>query len=99
MKTRLAAAFEDARLESPERALWSAVIEQALMDQNSINEKVKDAARRWLRSNQTHPGSFAWCADMLGLNCGAVRKALSEKHSKRIYSIGRVHTGEPRASL
>ena len=70
----------------PERALWAAVLFQALHDLMGICLRTRrlDAprlqyeAREWFVSPTREVGSFLWIAALLGLDSSAVRRRVAE---------------------
>lgn len=75
----------------PERALWYAVIEQAIEDyhkdplvnkdkhKQSEIKRIKDNAAFWLfRSKEIRIGGLAWICEVLGLSIEYIRKRASE---------------------
>lgn len=67
---------EDAMLTDigiPERALWAAVLAQAVRDLSLQSPKaearrVRKQARRWFEGTGRGPGSFTWCCEWLGVS-------------------------------
>lgn len=55
-----------------ERGLWTAVLAQALHDLAG-KELTAAAARLWIESGASYPGSFSWICGQLELDDGAVR--------------------------
>ena len=64
-----------APLDTPERSLWRAVLEDAVAA-SSVPDEAGCAARRWFRGGGRGVGSFAFVAAHLGLDCGALLLAL-----------------------
>ena len=69
--------MEVVRKAIPEVNLWVAVIDQAIEDLRSPNRR--EAAIRWLVSDERRPASFRWACDHLDLNpnTGACRHTQS----------------------
>jgi hypothetical protein len=73
----------DPLAQSPEVRLWRAQIYCAI-DDLLHNDWRRVDARRWIRSDKQHIGSFRWVCHTLDLDCSAVRRSLtSEKLSSR----------------
>ena len=72
---------EEHQDDLPERALWIEVLNAALCDLHSRDKARRAAVKRWFRFDQIQPGLFPWVAEALGMDPGAVRKALH--HSGR----------------
>ena len=63
---------------TPERALWCAVIEQALADLQKPNEA--NAAAGWIFTSSPEVGSFDYACAVCGINANAVRAFLGQGH-------------------
>lgn len=61
--------------------LWSAVVRLAAADAiGEIRLNRRGPALQWFLSGDTHPSSFLWCCDILGIHAERVRSALRRKH-------------------
>jgi hypothetical protein len=72
--------------ESPERALWAAILERALLD---VRGNVKPTGREdriglqseaveWLNSSSIEPGSFRFCCEVLDLSPAAILESVAQ---------------------
>ena len=58
---------------SPEKLLWSTVLELALTDLESADGATKRRTRAWVTSRRRDIGSFWWVCEILGFDPQAVR--------------------------
>ena len=61
---------------TPEAALWSAIMSQALKDALSLERGLRQSARAWLLTTERYEGSARWACDMLDIPWHAVEKLL-----------------------
>jgi hypothetical protein len=64
------------------RALWAAVLVAAIKDLDERYPAVREAAKVWIYSNDTHPQSFRWACDMLGIDSGALQTAAMTREGR-----------------
>ena len=70
-------------LDLPERSLWVASSELALLYDARRKDFVGENARRWIESDDTGIGSFRWICELLALDPDAVRSALTPPQTNR----------------
>lgn len=74
-----------ATISTPETALWSAVVLQAIKDMDSPIAIDRAQAMGWLDSDETGVGSMRWICDMLDLDYNRILfLTLSRDGRKRI---------------
>ena len=62
---------------SPERALWAAIVGDAVsicQGRTPASPAEATAARRWIADGNARFGGFSWCCDLLGLDGDAIRE-------------------------
>jgi hypothetical protein len=72
---------ERIRTETPEAALWRAVIDQAIADLSDPD--FSQAAVEWFTSVSEQPGTFRWVCEHLNLNASAVCSALAQRKDRK----------------
>ena len=72
--------------ESPERALWAAILQRAVADARGLTRphphedsaRIQASAVKWFRSRSIEPGSFRFCCEVLDLSPSAVLEKVSQ---------------------
>ena len=67
-----------------ERALWSAVAVEAIRDLGDRSLCIREAAKRWIRSDEQHVGSFFWICSNLDLDERKLRHMSQTRHGRRV---------------
>jgi hypothetical protein len=82
---------EHSSRDTPERALWFAILSQGLEDasgaprdvtgcspssRHARAERLTVAARAWVSSNASRPGRFRWICEIFGIDPDSVRARL-----------------------
>jgi len=67
-------------ISSPERALWAAILSDAVaicLGRTSASVGEADAALSWIQAGSSAFSGFAWCCDLLGLDDAAIRERVT----------------------
>lgn len=67
-----------------ERALWCAVIIEAIRDLGDRNLSTREAAKRWILSDVMDIGSFAWICSHLDLAETKIRNMSLTRHGRKL---------------
>lgn len=72
------------------KALWTAVLEQAIKDALSSNIFLRKSAWAWINSKNQNLGSFLWVTDTLGIESTSFQTLIADKdESSNIASSSR----------
>jgi len=69
----------DSKKRNPYEKLWFAVLMQAMEDLQ--DEKFKQKAEKWFKSNSSKTGSFLWICNYLEFNAEEIRENLGIQES------------------
>lgn len=59
--------------------LWFAVLNRAIADMASQNERHRESAKYWFsRQRDEGPGSFVWCCNFLDIDSGSIRNKVGK---------------------
>jgi len=67
-----------------ERALWCAVIIEAIRDLGDRHLSTREAAKRWILSDAMGVGSFGWICSNLDLDETKIRNMSLTRHGRKL---------------